>query len=170
MLRLSIRLVKIALITAIYAAVTTLLMPISYGLIQVRVSDVLMPLPYVRFFGIEAVIGLTLGTLIANLISPFGIPDVILGSLANLISGLGSYFIGRYLGGRVIGRALACLIPVAVISFIIGYVLLGIIYNEFIGVEPLVAMGFVAIGETISAGIGGFLLITYLEKALGTRR
>ena len=65
---------------------------------------------------------------------------------------------------------MACLIPVAVISFIIGYVLLGIIYYEFIGVEPLMAMGFVAIGEAISAGIGGFLLITYLEKTLGMRK
>jgi len=79
------RTVQGALIAAIYAAVTLLLAPISYGLMQIRVSEALCILP---LFTPAAVPGLFVGCLLANLIGGMGIYDVVIGSLATLAAAL----------------------------------------------------------------------------------
>lgn len=72
---------KAALIAAIYAAVTFMLAPISFGAIQFRISEALTLLPMLMP---EAVPGLFVGCLIANIIGGGVIADVIAGSLATL--------------------------------------------------------------------------------------
>ena len=76
-------LVYSAAIAAIYAALTIALAPISYGPVQLRLSEIMILLVLVnpRFKT-----GLILGCLIANLFSPFGIVDVIFGTLATAIA------------------------------------------------------------------------------------
>ncbi len=160
--KVKLAIVKASIIAAGYAAVTILIAPIAYGPIQVRLSDMLMPIPFLPYFGWSGVIGLALGTFIANLISPYGIWDVILGTLANFIGGIGSYYARRVNTG-LLGRLLAVVIPIIVVTFLIGYVLLTLIYE----VPVFIAVGGVLIGEIISVGIGGFMLITVLEKRLG---
>ncbi len=59
-----------AVIAAVYAALTMTLPMLSYGPVQLRFSEALTVLP---FFLPEAVPGLFLGCVIANLFSPFGI-------------------------------------------------------------------------------------------------
>lgn len=81
-----------AIVAAAYAALTTALAPISYGAIQLRLSEVLCILPF--FFPMSAA-GLFVGCLIANLFSPMGAPDIIFGSLATLLAGLCTGAIGR---------------------------------------------------------------------------
>lgn len=159
--KITLSIVKAAIIAAGYAAVTILIAPIAYGPIQVRISDMLMPIPYIPYFGWSGVIGLALGTLIANLVSPYGIWDVILGTIANFISGLGSYYARRISEG-VLGRILAVVIPIVIVTFMIGYVLLNIIYE----VPLIISIPGVLIGELISVGVGGYTLITVLEKRL----
>ena len=58
------KLVQGALIGALYAALTLAAAPISFGLMQVRVSEALCILP---FFTSAAVPGLFIGCLVANL-------------------------------------------------------------------------------------------------------
>ncbi len=65
------------LVAAAYAVVTILFAPISYGHIQVRISEALTVLP---FLFPQAVPGLFIGCLIANFAGGFGILDVVLGS------------------------------------------------------------------------------------------
>ena len=72
------------LIAALYAAATVLLGDYGYSWIQVRISEALTPLPYL--FGLPAVIGLTLGCIIANIFSPVGLPDLIFGPVLTLIA------------------------------------------------------------------------------------
>ena len=153
--------IRTAVIAAGYAAVTILIAPIAYGPIQFRISDVLMPIPYIPYFGLSGVIGITIGTLIANVISPYGFWDIILGTLANLISGIGSYY-ARRIPNKLIGRIIAVLIPVFVVTFLIGYILLTII----VGLPLLISVGGVFVGELVTAGIGGYILISRLEKVL----
>ena len=76
-------LVQGALIAAIYAALTYFLQPISFGGQQLRISEALTILPV---FTPAAIPGLTIGCVIGNLSSPFGIVDIILGSLATLLA------------------------------------------------------------------------------------
>ena len=54
----------ISIFAALYAIGVISLAPFSYGLVQVRIADALLPLSIV--FGMPAVIGLSLGTFIAN--------------------------------------------------------------------------------------------------------
>ncbi len=56
------------MIAAVYATLTILLAPISYGMVQVRVAEMLMVLPY---FMPAAVPGLFAGCLIANIFGCF---------------------------------------------------------------------------------------------------
>ena len=74
-------LVRIAVISALYAGLTLVLAPISYGAIQVRVSEALTILP---LFCWEAIPGLAIGCFIANL--PMGLWDMLIGTLATLLA------------------------------------------------------------------------------------
>ncbi len=80
------QLTRISLIAAVYLVLTVTppLASISYGPVQVRVSEALMVLPAVTG---EAVVGLFLGCLAANLVGGLGPVDVVLGSLATLLAG-----------------------------------------------------------------------------------
>ena len=61
------RLVRCAVIAAVYVVVCLALAPFSYGAVQVRVAEALCLLPV---FGAEYIIGVTLGCLLANLLAP----------------------------------------------------------------------------------------------------
>ena len=80
--------VNAAVIAALYAVLTLLLAPVSFGIIQVRISEVLCML---SLFTPAAVPGLTIGCFIANMIGGNGIMDAVLGSLATLIGCWGMY-------------------------------------------------------------------------------
>ncbi len=75
--------VTIGLVAAIYAVLTLVLAPMSYGPIQFRVSEVLNLLAFVNPIFAP---GIVLGCFIANLFSPLGMMDVIFGTTATLIS------------------------------------------------------------------------------------
>ena len=77
------KLVYPALVGAVYATLTMVLAPISYGGIQLRISEVLCLLP---FFLPETAVGLFVGCALANTISTAGLLDIIFGSLATLIA------------------------------------------------------------------------------------
>ncbi|NCB51298.1 MAG: QueT transporter family protein [Clostridia bacterium] len=105
------KLTAAAVAGAAYAALTILLAPISYGPIQFRVSEALCILP--AFIPCTAW-GLAAGCAISNLVSAYGILDIVFGSLATLGAGLCAAWIVK---GRnhplPAGRAAAvCLMPV----------------------------------------------------------
>lgn len=107
-----------AVIAAAYAALTFLFLPISFGMFQFRVSEILTILPY--FFPV-AVPGLFVGCIIANLISPYGFADMLIGSVATLIAASITMQIGKYGHSESVARkALACLPPVFINALFIG--------------------------------------------------
>lgn len=75
------KLVRGAVVAALYA-ILTLTLP-AYGALQFRLSEVLTLLAYFDPF---YVLPLTIGCAIANIASPFGIIDVIFGSLASFLA------------------------------------------------------------------------------------
>ena len=75
------KLVRGAMVAALYA-VLTLTLP-AYGPLQFRLSEIMTLLAFYNPFYI---IPLTLGCAIANIASPFGIIDVIFGSLASFLA------------------------------------------------------------------------------------
>lgn len=107
-----------ALIAAVYAVLTMGLMPISYGPLQFRLSEALTVLPAL-IPGAEW--GVFLGCLIANLLSPIGILDLVFGSLATLLAAVLTKFIYKKLSSRpVIAAAAASFMPVIVNALVVG--------------------------------------------------
>lgn len=141
-----------AMIAAIYVALCVAFQPISYGAIQTRIAEALTILP---FFTPAAVPGLFIGCLIANLLGGGIVADVICGSVATLIGAAGTYM----LRGR--SRLLAPLPPILANVLIVPWVLkYG--YGEPFSIPFL--MGTVGLGELLTCGIMGMILVTVLDR------
>ncbi len=101
-----------AVIAALYAALTLSTVQFSFGALQFRAAEALCVLPF--FLPKSGVLGLTLGCAIANLFSPFGLLDVVVGSSATLLAALLAAFVAR----RVKKEALAiALVPLGAVLF-----------------------------------------------------
>ena len=74
-----------AVVGAAYCALTVLLAPISFGVVQFRVSEALCILP--AFMPVTSW-GLWIGCALANFFGGYGAPDIVFGSLATLGSAL----------------------------------------------------------------------------------
>lgn len=156
------KLVFSAAVAAIYAALTVALAPISYGEVQFRVSEALCILPF--FFPCTAW-GLFAGCLIANLMSPVGILDIVFGSLATLLAGLCSAAVGR-LGRTWAHCVLACLMPVVFNALIVGAVLAWSVTGQLLSGAGAAAFGIIALevgfGELVVLFVIGLPLMRIL--------
>jgi len=144
-------LVQAAVIAAIYTALTVLLMPLSYGVMQIRISEALTVLPA---FTKAAIPGLFIGCLVSNMIGPYGVIDMICGSAATLIAALCSYRLKKR-------HILIPLPPVLANGFIIGPMLY---YAYGVPVSLPACILWVAIGEALACYGIGFPLVKYLNK------
>jgi len=106
-----------AVVAALYAALTLLLAPISFGAVQCRISEALCVLP---FFFPFSVWGLFVGCVIANLVST--VPDIVFGSLATLLAAVCTMLIGKARHDSVVSKVLACLPPVVINAVVVGAV------------------------------------------------
>lgn len=141
-------LTEAAVISAVYALLTLLFAPISYGLFQVRISEALTVLPA---YTPAAIPGLFAGCLIANIIGGNGLLDIIFGSLASLAAAFLSYKMPK--------RYLVPLPPVVVNALILGCV-----FSYILNVSFPVAMGWIALGQVVSCYGLGYLLMLQLDK------
>lgn len=148
------RLIEAAVIAAVYAVLTIALAPISYGMMQVRISEALTVLP---FFTPAAVPGLFVGCLVSNLLSPYGLPDLIFGSMASLLAAAGSYLLRK----RPI---LVPLPPVLANGILVGAMLY---YVYEVPVSLPVSILWVAAGEMLACYGLGYPLMRYLRKYKG---
>lgn len=149
-----------AIVGAAYAVLTMALVPISYGAIQLRVSEVLCILPY--FMPCTAW-GLFIGCAVANLLTG-NIFDIIFGSLATLAAALITAALGRR-KHSLANSALACLMPVVFNALIVGAVITaayeGLNLFTHFGVFALNA-AYVGLGEAIVLYVLGLPLMRYL--------
>ena len=151
-----------AVIAAVYAALTIVLAPISYGPVQFRVSEVLTVLPFLMP---STVWGVFAGCIIANLYTG-SILDIVFGSLATLLAALLTAWFGKQ-GNTVKNRLLGCLMPVVFNAVIVGAVLTwGYLFQEF--ASPLKSYGFnaltVGVGEAGVLYLIGYTLLRQLPK------
>lgn len=142
------------IIAALYAALTILLAPISYGLVQCRVSEAMSILPV--FTG-AAVPGLFLGCLIANLLTGAAIYDVIFGSLATLLAALCTHLLAK----KHAPRALLPLPSVLFNAAIVGWLL---VYVYGMAVPLPLSMLYVGVGQAVACYGLGIPLMLVLEK------
>lgn len=161
-----------AVVGALYAALTMLLAPISYGNLQFRISEALCVLPV--FFPYTSV-GLFLGCALANMISAAGILDVVFGSLATLCAGLCATACGRE--ARRTGampsaamRVLACLSPVVWNGVVIGAVLAWSFARDAFWQSFLLFGAEVALGEAGVLFLLGMPLLALIPRIFHLER
>ena len=148
-------------IAALYVVLTLLInaLGLASGAIQVRISEALTILPV---FTAAAIPGVTLGCVLANVLTGCALWDVVFGSLATLLGALGT----RMLRNRPL---LAWIPPVISNMLIVPAVLLIYHFPDVSVTIPFTettinASGYiplmitVGIGEIISCGILGLLL------------
>ncbi len=137
-------LTRAALIAALYVILTFIsqMFGLASGVIQIRLSETLTVLPLLYK---EAIPGLWIGCIIANILTGCALWDVIFGSLATLIGALGTYYIGRKI------PKLGPMFPILSNMIIVPFVLQGVY-----GVED--SFWFLA----ITVGIGEFICCALL--------
>lgn len=140
-----------ALIAALYTALTLLLAPISYGAVQVRISEAFTLLP-VLFP--EAIPALAIGCLLSNLLGGCMLPDIVFGTLATLSAALCTYALRQ-------NKWIAALPPVVFNGLIVGAVV-HFCYTPTMAL-PLCMLS-VAFGEAVAVYICGPLLLKALER------
>lgn len=143
-----------AVIAALYVVLTYFasVLGLSNGVIQIRFSEALTILP---FFTSAAIPGLFIGCIIANILSGAVVWDIVFGSLATLIGAVFTYLL------RKKTKWLAPLPPVVSNTVIVPFVLT---YAYGVPDGILFLMLTVGIGEVISCGVLGIILLKCLEK------
>ena len=148
--------VQAAMIAAIYVVLT--FVANAFGLanyaIQVRFSEALTILP---FFTPAAIPGLFVGCLLSNILTGCMPLDILFGSLATLIGACGTYVLRKY-------KWLASIPPILANTLIVPFVL-AYVY-KFEGSIPYFMIT-VGIGEIISCGVLGMILLFTLQKYAG---
>lgn len=147
-----------AMIAALYMALTLALQPLSFGAVQFRVAEALTILPVLTA---DAVPGLAIGCLMANLFGGAPWFDVAFGTLATLLAAV----LGRRFRDR---PALAAAMPVLCNGLIVGPV----VYFAYVrapgaAVAPALlwgTVGTVAAGEAVVCFVLGLLLLGALKK------
>lgn len=150
------KLVRTALVAAIYATLTLILAPISYGAVQFRISEMLMLLAFINPLYIT---GLTLGCLIANILGGLGLLDIIFGTLATFLSALAMYQTSKIIKNRNISLLVASLWPTIFNGLIVGWVV-----SISANLPLLITMLQVAFGELVVITIVGVPVFKLLEK------
>ncbi|MBE6908146.1 MAG: QueT transporter family protein [Ruminococcaceae bacterium] len=132
-------LTRAAVIAALYVVLTYLagLMNLAYGPVQFRFSEALTVLP---FLFPEAVPGLFVGCVVSNILSPYGVLDLVVGSAATLLAALWT--------AKCRSRYLAPLPPVVCNMLLVGAMLAW--YEAGFGAGFLAAFAYNAL--TVGAG------------------
>jgi uncharacterized membrane protein len=141
-----------AVIAALYVVLTFIANALGLAnyAIQVRFSEALTILP---FFTPAAIPGLAVGCLLSNILTGCALPDIVFGSLATLIGAVCTYLLRR-------NKWLAPVPPIVANTVIVPFILL-----YAYGIQPLwLSFITVCIGEIISCGILGMLLLNVLSK------
>lgn len=133
---------------AIYAVLTVAMAPISYGAVQLRLSEVMTLLAFVDPVFIP---GLVLGNFIANLFSPFGLPDVVFGTIAT--------FIAVFMMSKMKSMLIASFWPTIANGLIIGLEL-----AIFTGAPFVSTALYVALGEFLVVTVLGYPVFKVVMK------
>ena len=160
------RLVRCALLAAVYTVLCLVLGYASFGPVQFRIAEALVMLPV---FGPEYIVSSVLGCFLANLLGSTPV-DVIFGTAATLVACLLTYAVRKM---RVGGLAIPAAVPPIVSNaVIVGALELTFFLPGVTGTAALAAWNAltVGIGEVVSCGILGVALVKLMESNAGLRR
>lgn len=160
------KLCEAALIAALYVALTYLAMALGLhnNAIQLRFSEALCAL---AFFTPVAIPGLTVGCLLANVLTGCAPLDILLGPVATLLGAVGAYLIGRM---RAEGAArflwhIPNVLANTVIVSAVCYICYTDASEQSLSIIPFYAVT-IFLGEVISCSVLGTVLLVTAETRL----
>jgi uncharacterized membrane protein len=155
-------LVQSAIIASLYSAATILPFSLSFEAVQFRFAEALTILP---FFTPAAIPGLTIGCIIANMWSRFGIVDIVFGSIATLLAALATYYFKRLKFGKFIAPLPPILFNAVIVGALIAYASTGNPFNIDI-FRTMFIFNFLTVGfgELVICYCLGLPLLLALEK------
>ncbi|MGM9619064.1 MAG: QueT transporter family protein [Oscillospiraceae bacterium] len=148
-----------AVVAGLYTALSLLsdVLGLAFGPIQCRFSEALCVLPLVLP---SSVWGLTLGCLLTNILSPYGLPDLVVGTFAT--------FLAACLTRRCRSQWTAAIPPVLCNGVLVG----ALIAFQQAGLSAAFPAAFlyngvtVALGEVLACGVLGLALLRILRGRL----
>ena len=150
-------LTRAAIIAAAYCALSLVssALSLAYGPVQLRFSEALCVLPFLMP---EAVWGLFVGCLLTNVLSPYGLLDLIFGSAATLLAAL--------LSARCKTRVGAAVPPILCNAVLVGALLSWEVGGTAESVGPLFVYDAAAVGagEAAVCLVLGLPLLRILEN------
>lgn len=159
-----IRIVRCGLVAALYTVLCLVLAPISFGALQVRISEALCLLPV---FGADYIIGVTLGCLLANMLgAAMGTTvalDIVFGTLATLLACIFTYLLRNV---RTFGLTLLASVPPVLFNAIIIGLEISFFFTNGAITGPVILFNMVSvgIGEIISCCVLGVILVRLIER------
>lgn len=156
------KMVYCAIIAALYTALTVMLSPLSFGVVQIRFSEALTLL---AIFSPWMACSVTLGCFMSNLIGMFMgatvIWDVIFGTLATGVAAYMSYMLRDVRIKNI--PFLSATMPVLLNGLIVG-TMITVLYYDVNYVTLCLNMISVAVGELVACFALGLPLIKVMEK------
>ncbi len=162
-------LVRCALIASLYTAVNLAIAPIAFGSVQARVGEALTLLPVLVP---DAVVGVTLGCFLTNLVGVFtganvlGALDILFGTAATLCAALCTRRLAQV---RVRGLPLAAAIPPVLFNAVIVGAELAWAFGPRTLNGFLLQAASVGIGQLFSCMVLGLPLVRIIEKTPALR-
>lgn len=156
------KMVKAAIIAALYICFCLIFQPISFGIIQIRISEMLTLLPVICP---EAIIGVTLGCFLSNalFVSATTPLDIILGTLATLIAAILTYKLRNIKTSHL--ALVPSLPPVIINALVIGVELTILYYGVSTSAYMYLLNIFtIGVGQLISCSFLGVLLVYIIQK------
>lgn len=159
------RLVRCAMVAAVYTVLCLAFQPLAYGAVQIRFAEALVLLPV---FGPEYIAAGALGCFLSNLLGST-LPDVVFGTLATLLA---CTFTWLLRGKRIKGLALPAALPPILFNALIVGPEIAFFFSDSPATLPLIAWNglTVAIGEVVACGVLGVALVRLIESNAGLRR
>lgn len=169
-------LVHAAMIAALYVVLTMLAnaLGIASGNIQIRFSEALTVLP---FFTPAAIPGLYIGCLLGNIVIGSALPDILFGPIPTLIGAIGTWYLGRAYRRQLSAASVSSVVPTKskkrqlyqwlapLPPIIANAVIIPPVLKYAYGIVPVwFSVITVSIGEIISCGVFGLILLFALEK------
>lgn len=153
------KITKMAIVTALYVALTYVFFFMSYGGIQFRIAEILVLLVFYRK---DYAIPLILGCAIANAFSTLGLIDVLFGTVGTVFAVLGIMLVShfkKWFKREWIALLAASLFPVIANALLVGWEI-NIVYGD-----PFWFTAFtVAVGEVTVVSLLGVLSFSLLQK------
>ena len=148
-------LTKTALVAALYVAVTVLLSVISFGAVQLRLSEMFN---YLALYNKRYILAVTLGVVLANFMSPTWVLDVPIGGIATFLVLILCRKVTKNITNDLVKMVITALIFAISMFTVAGQ--LTILYDL-----PFWATWFtVGIGELLSMTVGGMTIYLLNKK------